>query len=159
MPYYGPEQKGAIVEVNNPSERITFQFNPPKIGESKSANYALLKVPGNSDPIMHFVSGEIHEVSFVLEFYGTDDVKDKVRWLQALQYPEFGATMLEHGPPLVLFNMGSLFNETFVVKSANPQWGPIWTNELLPRQAAVQMVLFEYTRKQISKSGFRERYK
>jgi hypothetical protein len=134
--------KGVLVDLVDNS-RLEFQFNPSEVDEGKDTEIASVKIPGRSHPRHQFVCGEEREIAFKLELFKLPDLKERVRWLQSLQYPTHDGSMLKKAPHKVLFVFGTLFNTTCVVKSVKVKWGDLFTPQLEPQRAEADVVLWE----------------
>ena len=134
--------KGYFVDVVDHS-RLEFQYNPSEVSDAKDTTIGEVKIPGRSHPRYQFVAGEKREIAFVLAFFKVPDLKAKVRWLQSLQYPTHDGAMLKKAPHKVLFVFGTLFNTVCIVKSAKVKWFDLFTPQLDPERADVELVLWE----------------
>jgi hypothetical protein len=127
-------------------ERTGFQYNPNEIIDEKSTAYAAIKVPGMGLPRYQFVAGEARKISFKVEFF-KGPVKEKVQWLQNLQYPEHGGTVLKNAPHRVLFifgdRHGGLFpGVVYIVPSVKVRYfGSFELTTLAPQRAEIDLVL------------------
>jgi hypothetical protein len=133
-----------LVDVDT-GERMEFQYNPNEITDEKGTAYAAIKVPGMSHPRYQFVAGEARKITFKVEFF-KGPVKDKVRWLQSLQYPEHDGTMLKNAPHRVLFIFGDLFpGVVCIVPSVKARFFHLFDQSTLaPQRAEVDITLEEY---------------
>jgi len=133
-----------LVDVDT-GERLEFQYNPNEISDEKSTAYAAIKVPGMSHPRYQFVAGEARKISFKVEFF-KGPVKERVRWLQSLQYPEHDGTMLKNAPHRVLFIFGDLFpGVVCIVPSVKARFFHLFDQSTLaPQRAEVDVTLEEY---------------
>jgi hypothetical protein len=133
-----------LVDVDT-GERMEFQYNPSEIIDEKSTAYAAIKVPGMGLPRYQFVAGEARKISFKVEFF-KGPVKEKVQWLQNLQYPEHGGTVLKNAPHRVLFIFGDLFpGVVCIVPSVKVRYfGSFEATTLTPQRAEVELALETY---------------
>ena len=123
---------------------MEFQYNPNEIIDEKSTDYAAIKVPGTGLPRYQFVAGEARKISFKVELF-KGPVKEKVQWLQNLQYPEHGGTVLKNVPHRVLFVFGALFpGVVCIVPSVKARYfGNFESATLAPQRAEVEILLEE----------------
>mgnify|MGYP001156676434 CR=1 FL=1 len=133
-----------LVDVDT-GERLEFQYNPNDITDEKSTAYAAVKVPGMSHPRYQFVAGEARKIAFKVEFF-KGQVKENVRWLQSLQYPDHGGPMLKNAPHRVLFIFGDLFpGVVCIVPSVKARFFHLFDQTTLdPQRAEVDILLEEY---------------
>lgn len=127
-------------------ERLVFQHNPAEISDSKDANYASAKIPGSSHPAYQFVSGEARKLAIKIELF-QGDVKQQVRWLQSLAYPEYSIYTFKRPPHPITLMWGMMYaREQWIVKSVNVKsyylFDPV---TLEPRRADVDLALEEYS--------------
>lgn len=102
--------KKAMIMVergNNVSERIDVLFNPTEYSIENSNTFSWDTIPGLSQPIAYFISGEVPKLSMDL-FFDTYEKGTDVR-----AHTQKVATLLDvdkdlHAPPLCKFVWGSL---------------------------------------------------
>ncbi len=147
---------GYLVDLAN-NERLEFQYNPSTISDSKSTEYATIKIPGMSHPRYQYVSGGPRQINFKLELF-MKEVKKNVDWIWALQYPEHEGTMLKNAPHRVLLVVGDLYSGIeCVVKQVRVQYfGLFDPASLLPQRADVDLSLEEFVNESVSWKGFRK---
>jgi len=137
------EIHGYLVDIVT-RERLEFQYNPSEIGESKSAQYIDIKVPGISHPRHQYIAGGSRQISFSLSFF-KGNVKEKVNWLQSLLYPEHSGSVLKSPPHRVIFIFGELYPEVVcIVRSVKIRYFNLFQENLVPQQAEVDIVLEEF---------------
>lgn len=140
---FGPEPiKGYLVDLVDHS-RLEFQFNPCELNDAKDTNVGEATIPGRSHPRYQFVAGGTREIQFKLEFFKVPDLQAKVRWLQSLQYPTHAGSMLKKAPHHVLFVFGTLYNTACIVKGVHAKFFELFTPNLEPERAEVDIVLWE----------------
>ncbi|MFQ5647251.1 MAG: hypothetical protein ACE5GM_09995 [bacterium] len=132
---------GYIVDVTT-RERLEFQYNPDEINDSKSASYADIRIPGISHPRHQFIAGGARQIRFSL-FWFKGEVKEKVAWLQSLLYPEHSGTALKSPPHRVIFIFGDLYEITCIVRQVKVRYKSIFSGDLIPQLAEVDIVLEE----------------
>ena len=123
-----------IVDVDNPQERLEFQFIPNELKHSRTANNAKVDIVGRNHPKRHYLGGD-DSISFQLNFHATendiDSVKKSVFWLQGL------AT----GKNVKLV-WGNLYQNTvWVVDSVDTVWQNQDLSRGLPEIATVDIKL------------------
>lgn len=106
--------KGFLVMLDDPSNRLVFQYNPERIEDSRSPNWSSITVPGISHPRHQFVNGGARVVSFRLSFLYPDDdrngIRKRIKWLQSLTYPQHdGNNLLQASPPIMIFGFGNFY--------------------------------------------------
>ena len=140
----GQALKAYLVDVDT-GQRMEFQYNPNEIIDEKSTAYAAIKVPGMGLPRYQFVAGEARKISFKVEFF-KGPVKEKVQWLQSLQYPDHTGTALKNAPHRVLFIFGDLFpGVVCIVPSVKVRYfGNFESSSLAPQRAEVEVSLEEW---------------
>lgn len=149
---FGPVLKGFLInEVT--LERLFFQFNPLEIRDSRSVSFEKVQVPGLSHPFLQFTAGDGRTLSFRLEFsavgYNRDIMAD-IKWLQSLQYPQWGEGVIKSAPPRVAFVFGKLLRLRGVVTSTEvtyKRWDPSLTRLL---EASVTIDFEEYVPKSVN---------
>lgn len=146
--------KGYLVDVVDGS-RLEFQYNPSEITDAKETEVAEVLIPGRSHPRYQFVAGHTREIAFGLELFKLPDLKARVRWLQSLQYPTHDGSMLTKAPHKVLFVFGTLFNTVCIVKSVVVKWIDLFTPELDPQRAVVDLTLWEDVEASVSPAEVR----
>ena len=157
---YQDSVKGLIKDYEN-GEYLEFIINPDNISDNKSNSFAVLSTPGTSNPLIQWSSGGKRTVSFKLKLYRTQDnneIQQKVRWLQSLQYPEYGSDgRVILGPHRVLFIFGDTYasDKKWIVESVKVQYGNLWSRELVPYGAEVDITLMEWNEEPISYQSFR----
>jgi|GEM_PF-206238 len=148
---FGPVAKGFLVnEVT--LEKLIFQFNPQEITDSRSVAFEKIQVPGLSHPVLQFTAGDGRKLSFLLEFsavgYNRDIMAD-IRWLQSLQYPQWGEGAIKSAPPRVAFVFGKLLRLRGVIASTQVtyrRWAPDLARLL---EASVTIDFEEYVPKSV----------
>ena len=144
--------KATLSLYDRPSEKLTFQYNPSRIEDSRAPNWSAIDIPGMSHPKYQFVSGGERKVTFTLEFFRMttklDEVQKKIRFLQSLTYPQFDGnrTTLTEAPPIVVFNYGQYYKNfraivTDVKVLTEKMYDPV---TLQPLYASVSIELTEY---------------
>lgn len=143
----GQTMQAYLVDVDT-GERLEFQYNPNEIVDEKSTAYASIKVPGMSHPRYQFVAGEARRISFKIELF-RGPVKERVKWLQSLQYPEHDGTMLKNAPHRALFIFGDLFPGVIcIVPSVKARFFHSFDQATLaPQRAEVDITLEEIVEK------------
>lgn len=95
-------------------ESLQAMYNPPELGVDKSANFSQISIPGLSLPRYQFQNGGPKTFSFALEFNQQKnmdrDLKEIIEWIEDLQEPKPGDTVMEKRPPIVILSFGNLFN-------------------------------------------------
>lgn len=147
---------GYLVDVKT-NEKLEFQYNPENISDSKSTDYATIKIPGMSHPRYQYVSGGSRQINFRLGLF-MDDVQKKVSWLQSLQYPTHEGTVLKNSPHRVLLVLGDLYTglECIVKQVKVSYFGLFEPETLLPKQAEVDISLEEYVNESVSYKDIRK---
>ena len=152
---------GYIVDVET-GEQLVFSFNPEAISDDKSVSYAVIKIAGRSNPYIQWSSSDERKVSFELKFYrltnDNQEVNKKVRWIESLQYPEHDAEgYLVAAPHRVLFIFGERYtgDTKWVVDGAKVAFNNLWTKDLLPLFATVNISLIEWREQEISYKDIR----
>lgn len=135
---------GFLVDVTTRS-RLEFQYNPSEIIDEKGVVYAGIRVPGLSDPVHQFVTGEPRKIAFTLKLF-KGEVRKNVSWLQSFLYPEHNGQALKHAPHQVLLIMGDLYpGTTCVVRQVKTKFHGLFdTRTLSPQQADVEISLEEW---------------
>ena len=139
-----------LIKDYETAEHLEFSINPDTISDDKSNTFAVLEAPGRSHPIIQWSSGGKRAVSFKLKFYRTEDedeVRRKVEWLRSLQYPEYrNDGRLQAGPHKVLFIFGDVYgsDQKWIVESVKVQYGGLWSKDLKPYSAEVDISLTEW---------------
>ncbi|HHV62127.1 MAG TPA: hypothetical protein GXX51_05755 [Firmicutes bacterium] len=148
---FGPIAKGFLInEVT--LEKLIFQFNPAEITDSRTVAFEKVQVPGLSHPFLQFAAGDGRILSFVLEFSSVGykrDIMADIRWLQSLEYPQWGQGVLKSAPPRVIFAFGKLLRLRGVITSCQvtyKRWNPDLTRLL---EASVNLDLEEYVLKSV----------
>ena len=147
--------KGYLIDSESGDE-LEFQYNPSDVVDEKSTNFAAIRIPGMSHPRYQYVAGEPRKIAFRLQFF-KGEVREKVAWLQSLQYPEHADTMLKNAPHRVIFVFGELFPGVLcVVRDVKARFHGLFEPEtLLPQQADVDVVLEEYVDESVPYSEVR----
>jgi hypothetical protein len=126
-------------------ERLEFQFAPNDLREEKSGAWASSRVPGQSHPRYQFTAGGARTLQFTLDLYRLDDLEQRVRWLQSLEYPEYEQQILSAPPHLVAFLFGTLYEDVaWMVTSVKNRYFELFTPGLKPLRAEVDIQLEEY---------------
>jgi hypothetical protein len=139
------------------NERLEFQYNPENISDSKTTDYATIKIPGLSHPRYQYVSGGARQINFKISLF-MKDVKKTVEWIQALQYPTHEGTMLKNAPHRVLLVVGDLYPglECVVKQVKATYFGLFDPASLLPQQADVDLSLEEFVSASVSFGSIRK---
>ena len=152
---------GYIVDVET-GEQLVFSFNPESINDDKSVSYAVIKIAGRSNPFVQWSSSDERKVSFELKFYrltkDDQEVNQKVKWLESLQYPEHDAEgYLVAAPHRVLFIFGSRYTGDlkWVAEVVDVSFSNLWTKDLSPLFATVNITLIEWREQEISYKDIR----
>lgn len=148
---FGPRTRGAIVNAVT-SEKLMFQFNPAEISDAKDTSYEEVVVPGLSHPMLQFTAGGARKISFALQFSAAGykrDVLSDIRWLQSLQYPQWGAGALKSAPPRVVLVIGKVLNLRGVVRSADVTYKRLDASMRRVLDASVNVVIEEYAPKSV----------
>lgn len=149
---FGPVAKGFLINETT-LERLIFQFNPAEITDSRSVSFEKIQVPGLSHPFLQFTAGDGRTLSFLLEFSAIGykrDIMGDIRWLQSLQYPQWGEGVLKAAPPRVTFIFGKLLRLRGVITSVQVtyrQWDPTLTKLL---RAGATVDFEEYVPKSVN---------
>ena len=126
-------------------ERLEFQFAPSDLKGDRSSGWTAAKVPGLSHPRYQFTAGEDRNLQFTLEFFRLPDIEERVRWLQSLTYPGYKDGMLSAPPHLVELVFGTLYEGVaWMVISAKERYFDLFTTDLTPLRAEVEITLKEY---------------
>lgn len=127
------------------NERLEFQYNPENISDTKSTDYATIKIPGMSHPRYQFVAGGARQLNFKISLF-MKDVKKNVEWLQALQFPTHEGSMLKNAPHRVLLVVSDLYPglECIVKQIKTTYFGLFDSSNLMPLQAEVDLSLEEF---------------
>lgn len=112
-------EKGGLKNVES-GEQFVFQFNPPEILESITANYARHQVPGLGHQILHYINTNNNQISLQVYFSriaelgssqaggaatgSTYDVMDAKRFLQSCMYPLKSQSGGWLAPPTLIFS-------------------------------------------------------
>lgn len=139
---------GFIVDTVT-GEKMAFQYNT--IGsESGGAEYESHKCLGRSVPQPHYMGGKERTLElpivYTMEAFTRDDVKENVRWLQSLAYPDYNDDdELSLAPHPVVVVQGQLYSQDlWIVRDYNIRWGdaldPI---SQLPSEATITLSLVE----------------
>jgi hypothetical protein len=143
MGWEDQETKGYLIDVDGGGD-LEFQYNPYEVVDEKATQFAAIRIPGMSHPRYQYVAGEPRKIALRLQFF-KGPVKENVRWLQSLLYPEHADTMLEHAPHRVLLVFGELFPGVLcIVREVKARFFGLFEPGLLPQQADVDVVLEEY---------------
>lgn len=139
------------------NERLEFQYNPENISDSKSTDYATIKIPGMSHPRYQYVAGGARQLNFKISLF-MKDVKKNVEWLQALQYPTHEGTMLKNAPHRVLLVVGDLYPglECIVKQVKATYFGLFDPSNLMPLQAEVDLSLEEFVSASVAFGSIRK---
>lgn len=144
--------QGYLVDVET-GEQFIFGYNPAGLQDEKSVSYAVVKLAGRSNPYVQWSSSDERKLSFTLELYRqreNHEVAQKVRWLESIQYPEYDAEgYLLSAPHRVLFIFGERYTGStmWVVQSVKTTFHGLWTPDLLPLYASVDLTLLEWREK------------
>lgn len=117
---------------------MQFQYNPSEIQISRQVEWASTVIPGRSHPLFQFINGGNRTVKFTLEMYkpnygkGADlntvyYVQNKLRFLEALTYPNYVGGALDKPPPVVGILFGHLFNYAAVMNPTS-SWDASFAN-------------------------------
>lgn len=83
-----PQEKYYIIDIDNPNERLAFQFIPQEIKHNATAKNQSVEIVGRSNPQIHYTGGD-DKVSFTLNFHAKKEdisyVTEQCRWLQSLR--------------------------------------------------------------------------
>ena len=115
------EQQGALIDTET-GFRVTFDFNPDTIEDSKSTNLAEVNIPGMSHPRLQFANGGSRTLNFTiyLHYGATDDVEIAIRNLLSWLYPEYEGEKLKKAPAKLLLVFGDTFpDEQWILRSCN----------------------------------------
>ena len=88
--------------------KLTFQFMPEEISDSKGANYTETEIVGRSHPIQGYSSSGARTLSFTLQFYQMDADDDPLAMavdLKSLCYPQYAGSVFP--PPPVHVRIGT----------------------------------------------------
>jgi len=150
--------KGALIDVEFPSDYLSFHFNPPNLQQTLVANWTDIQAPGYQRPLMQWTSGGPHTIPlrlFFLDFwrYGENrmDVEESLNWIMTkMQPPKDGGNSkppsllaLEwSGKSLTPRNPGQA-SETFVIRDMKIDRSQ-FDIELITIRATVDLTLNEY---------------
>lgn len=142
-----PPTKGMILPIDGGGEAITFQWNPDKIVQSKSAKWARQPVAGREQPVLQYGCGQARQwkIEFDLSRSNQGDsfVKSMVESCESLAMPS-GGGKVKH-PPRVRFRLGNGIKAKCIVEDVSITYGPLFNPmSLLPYDARVAMTLTEY---------------
>lgn len=139
-------QKAYLVDVDQSGGgRLEFQFAPADLSDEKGVVFAKMRVPGLSHPRLQYVAGDARVLQFTVTFYRVPDLRQRVRWLQSLQYPEHTGNAISSAPHRVMLLFGSLFQDVvWVVPSVKVKYSHPFTAALEPLRADVEMTLEEF---------------
>ena len=131
-----------IIELASPYERLSIQFVPPEIENSRVADVSEIKIIGRNHPRHHYTGGN-EQLPLKLDFLADnalrDNVYDKVRWLQSLCMND-GLNGMYRQVKLVFGKMWR--DKVWVVKSVSPKFSNFDMNYgWLPLRASVDILL------------------
>ena len=115
------ERQGALIDTET-GFRVTFDFNPDTIEDSKSTNLTEVNIPGMSHPRLQFANGGSRTLNFTiyLHYGATDDVEIAIRNLLSWLYPEYEGEKLKKAPAKLLLVFGDTFpDEQWILRSCN----------------------------------------
>lgn len=148
---FGPVAKGFLVNEIT-LEKLVFQFNPAEVTDSRSVAFERIQVPGLSHPVLQFTAGDGRRLSFLLEFsavgYNRDIMAD-IRWLQSLQYSQWGDGILKSAPPKVAFVFGKLLRLRGVITATQVTYKRWDSNLTRLLEASVTVDFEEYAPKSV----------
>jgi len=135
-----------IVDLDNPQDKLEFQFMPPEIEEDKIADWEHFTIIGRSEPVQGWGSSGPRTFNLTLRFIAGDltpeEVKQKVDFCRSLVYPDYAANLTP--PPDLLLIVGKLFSSQVICKSYRTKYMSPWdTITLLPYQAEVTFTFEE----------------
>ncbi len=106
--------KGLIMDVENPSSILYFQFNPIEIDDSYSARYNDHNIPGLIFPRSQWSNGTNRMIKFELHFFYSErnrqEILRKCSFLRSFLEPDYEAvSKLVKAPKYLLFGFGKLY--------------------------------------------------
>ena len=150
-----PVTKGVLVNLDDSSQSLVFQYNPPEWMEDKNPNYAVIDIPGLSEPLYQFINGGEKIINFELFLNSWLDkggliIRTVEQQLEALRSmvtptkqstdPKYSAT----APPLVLFQWGSMLPIKCIVTGLSIVHRMFHPNTMKTMRATVQVSLSKY---------------
>lgn len=139
-----PVQSGYLIPETG--GMFGFQWNPHKTVGDKRIPWNKLKVAGREQPILQYGCAEarLFHIKFALSRAdrGPNYVKGAIEQLYGMCACTAGGSVKR--PPRVRFIMGDTINVNCVISNLKIDYGPLWTPELVPCEAYIDMVLTEY---------------
>lgn len=128
-------ESAVIALERDPSQSVSFQMMPDTFRETVSANYSNISIIGRSEPIRVYKNSNGRQIAFTLNFYTSIHEEDegsvffmrqKVKFLQSLTYPERLESGIVTSPPVVNLTVGELFDSRGLIRSVNVVWYGTW---------------------------------
>lgn len=141
-----PDEHAAQCFINAPSIglKVTFQFMPDEISDSKSANYSDTEIIGRSHPIKGYSSSGARTLSFTLQFYMTDKSQNPLvtaTALKSLCYPQYAGSV--YPPPPVQVKIGPNIGMWGVLTQCDITYRAPWDPNVQPMMAEVALSFSE----------------
>jgi hypothetical protein len=147
----------ALINADNPSERIHLQFAPQELASSRDAEVATINIIGRNLPIYHFIQGS-RTLSLKLDFYTENgngsDVLEKIRLIESWTFIE----QFTKKAPTLFIRLGSNFTDSrwFIMPPIDvKRYDLDENNNLAPRRASVEFKLCQVSEKNLKQSEFR----
>lgn len=144
---YQKEQMAMVLDINDTSRSLEFQFNPITIKETYNPKYVDHDIPGLEYQRPQWSNGTLDKLNFTVEFFYSEpereDVKRKCLFLKSFQYPDFITnSKLVKAPKLLMFKFGSLYNDIYQMRKCEIKYYDLFdTKTLLPMKAIVDIEL------------------
>jgi len=134
----------------NPSDEVSFLFNPKEFSVEKSNQYAEVSVPGLSAPIYQFVRGNARTVTMDLFFDSYEKGEDVRKYTDIITGWEAGEKkgLMDidselHAPPVCIFKWGK-FSFQCIIERVTKRF-TMFLPEGMPVRATLNVTLKEYT--------------
>ncbi len=134
----------------NPSDEVSFLFNPKEFSVEKSNQYAEVSVPGLSAPIYQFVRGNARTVTMDLFFDSYEKGEDVRKYTDRITGWEAGEKkgLMDidselHAPPVCIFKWGK-FSFQCIIERVTKRF-TMFLPEGIPVRATLNVTLKEYT--------------
>lgn len=123
-----PDQKAEIYRVDNPSVKVTCQFNPKDFSISKNIKWVQKVVNGKNTGVWEFAGGEAQDLVVDLIFDTSDTGSDvRTKYENLLKMAEIDTSKqntktLKGEPPECKFQWGSFLSFSGVIKSIGQEF-------------------------------------
>jgi nucleoid-associated protein YgaU len=143
-----PDQKAEIFRVDDPSKKVSCQFNPKDFSISKSVKWVYQTADGKNVGNPEFAGGEAQDLTVELMFDSTDTGADvRAKYQELLKMAEIDTakanTKTRKGePPECKFQWGSFLSFTGVIKTIGQNF-ILFKGDGTPLRARVKVTFSE----------------